>query len=90
MLVDSYNHSTHRAHGFEPAKVTMADEPELYKRLYHSSLVPQFRFAVGDIVRVSKARKTFRKGYLPGWTEETFCVYKKISNNSPDLCFTRF
>ncbi|GFW45067.1 putative uncharacterized transposon-derived protein F54H12.3 [Trichonephila clavipes] len=90
MLVDSYNHSTHRAHGFEPAKVTMADEPELYKRLYHSSLVPQFRFAVGDIVRVSKARKTFRKGYLPGWTEETFRVYKRYPTIPPTYALQDF
>ncbi|GFW07460.1 uncharacterized transposon-derived protein F54H12.3 [Trichonephila clavipes] len=132
MLVDSYNHSTHRAHGFEPAKVTMADEPELYTILvwFHNSergvpaqvsstsldhgsklrgpspkalvqlnsatlilthsLTPQFRFAVGDIVRVSKARKTFRKGYLPGWTEETFRVYKRYPTIPPTYALQDF
>ncbi|GFU87493.1 uncharacterized transposon-derived protein F54H12.3 [Trichonephila clavipes] len=29
-LVHSYNHSIHRAHGFEPTKLTTDDEPELY------------------------------------------------------------
>ncbi|GFX76237.1 chromo domain-containing protein [Trichonephila clavipes] len=76
-LVHSYNHSIHRAHGFEPTKVTTDDEPELYKRLYHSNVDPQSSFTAGDIVRLSKARKTFRKGYLPGWTEETFHIYKR-------------
>ncbi|GFW62207.1 uncharacterized transposon-derived protein F54H12.3 [Trichonephila clavipes] len=65
-LVHSYNHSIHRADGFEPTRLTTDDEPELYKRLYHSNVDPQFSFTAGDIVRLSKARKTFRKGYLPG------------------------
>ncbi|XP_054714661.1 uncharacterized protein LOC129231001 [Uloborus diversus] len=76
-LVDSYNHSIHSAHGFAPFKVTVDDEPKLYKRLYSYSSLPQFRFAVGDVVRISKARKVFRKGYLPRWTEEVFRIYKR-------------
>ncbi|GFT88590.1 uncharacterized transposon-derived protein F54H12.3 [Trichonephila clavipes] len=76
-LVHSYNHSIHRAHGFEPTKLTTDDELELYKHLYHSNVDPQFSFTAGDIVRLSKARKTFCKGYLPGWTEETFRIYKR-------------
>ncbi|GBO35578.1 hypothetical protein AVEN_36163-1 [Araneus ventricosus] len=43
----------------------------------------KFRFAVNDVVRISKARKVFRKGYLPGWTEETFVVYKRFPTNPP-------
>ncbi|GBO15159.1 hypothetical protein AVEN_244214-1 [Araneus ventricosus] len=38
---------------------------------------------VNDVVRISKARKVFRKGYLPGWTEETFVVYKRYPTNPP-------
>ncbi|GFV28685.1 chromo domain-containing protein [Trichonephila clavipes] len=64
-------------HGFEPAKVTTTDEPKLYKRLYHSSSNPQFRFAVNDTVRITRARDIFRKDYMPGWTEETFRIYKR-------------
>ncbi|GFX84893.1 uncharacterized transposon-derived protein F54H12.3 [Trichonephila clavipes] len=69
--------SFHPSQGFEPTKLTTDDEPELYKRLYHSNVDPQFSFTAGDIVRLSKAHKTFRKGYLPGWTEETFHIYKR-------------
>ncbi|GBM56904.1 hypothetical protein AVEN_227393-1 [Araneus ventricosus] len=32
---------------------------------------------------ISEARKVFRKGYLPGWTEETFVVYKRYPTNPP-------
>ncbi|GFQ69351.1 uncharacterized transposon-derived protein F54H12.3 [Trichonephila clavata] len=59
-LVHSYNHSIHRAHGFEPAQVTTDDEPELYKRLYHSNVDPQFSFAAGDI-DYRKLAKLFAK-----------------------------
>ncbi|GFY22827.1 uncharacterized transposon-derived protein F54H12.3 [Trichonephila clavipes] len=60
------------AHGFESAKVTTADEPELYKRLYHSSSNPQFRFAANDTVRIKRSRDIFRKGYMPGEIEGRF------------------
>ncbi|GFQ65037.1 putative uncharacterized transposon-derived protein F54H12.3 [Trichonephila clavata] len=96
-LVHSYNHSIHRAHGFEPAQVTTDDEPELYKRLYHSNVDPQFSFAAGDIVRLSKAHKAFRIGYLLGWTEEAFRIYKRyptiplsLSLSLSNLYITRF
>lgn len=76
-LVDSYNNSIHSSHGFAPAKITHDDEPTIYQRLYQYQTFSKFRFAVGDIVRISKAHRTFKKGYLPGWTEETFKVYKR-------------
>ncbi|GBM36456.1 hypothetical protein AVEN_234834-1 [Araneus ventricosus] len=82
-LVDSYNHSVRRSHGFAPANVTETDEHLLYKSLYNINVPIRFRFAVNDVVRISKARKVFRKGYLPGWTEETFVVYKRYPTNPP-------
>ncbi|GFQ87757.1 chromo domain-containing protein [Trichonephila clavata] len=82
-LVDSYNHSVHRSHGFAPANVTEADEPLIYKSLYNISSPIKFRFLMNDVVRISKARKVFKKGYLPGWTEETFTIYKRYPTNPP-------
>ncbi|GBM73740.1 hypothetical protein AVEN_540-1 [Araneus ventricosus] len=82
-LVVSCNHSLHRSHGFAPPNVTEADEPLLYKSLYNINAPIRFRFAVNDVVRISKARKVFRKGYLPGWTEEIFVVYKCYPTNPP-------
>ncbi|GBN81884.1 hypothetical protein AVEN_231420-1 [Araneus ventricosus] len=82
-LVDSYNHSVHRSHGFARANVTEADEPLFYKSLYNINVPIRFRFAVNDVVRISKARKVFRKGHLPGCTDETFVVYKRNPTNPP-------
>ena len=36
------------------------------------------KFKVGDCVRISKLRKTFKKGYLPNWSEELFTIFKVI------------
>ncbi|GFY21083.1 uncharacterized transposon-derived protein F54H12.3 [Trichonephila clavipes] len=85
-LVHSYKHSIHRAHGFEPTKLTTDDEPELYKRLYHSNVDPQFSFTAGDIVRLSKAHKS----YLPGWTEETIRIYKRYPTIHPTYTIQDF
>lgn len=39
---------------------------------------PVPRFHVGDRVRISKAKKTFDKGYLPNWTTELFTVSMRV------------
>jgi hypothetical protein len=36
-----------------------------------------------DRVRLSKAKRTFKKGYLPNWTEELFTVVKCIETSPP-------
>lgn len=76
-LVDSYNQTIHSAHGFRPAEVAFKNEPTVYKKLYQINSISKFRFEVGDTVRISKARRVFRPGYFPGWSEETFKIYKK-------------
>ena len=37
------------------------------------------KFKVGDIVRISKYKKIFTKGYAPNWSEDVF-VIKKVKN----------
>ena len=43
----------------------------------------KFKFQIGDQVRISKQRRTFKKGYLPSWTEELFVVTKRIARDPP-------
>ena len=40
-------------------------------------------FQVGDHVRISKAKRTFKKGYLPNWTREIFTVVACQSGHPP-------
>ena len=37
------------------------------------------RFKIGDIVRISKYKNIFPKGYVPNWSEEVF-VIEKVEN----------
>ncbi|GFR04993.1 chromo domain-containing protein [Trichonephila clavata] len=37
---------------------------------------PQITLKEDDLVRISKANKPFRRGYLPGWSDEVFTVAK--------------
>ena len=37
------------------------------------------KFKIGDIVRISKYKNIFTKGYVPNWSEEVF-VIKKVKN----------
>ena len=32
------------------------------------------KFKIGDIVRMSKYKNIFAKGYLPNWSEEVFVI----------------
>ena len=41
-----------------------------------------FKFKVGDHVRISKYKNIFTKGYTPNWSEEIFII-KKIKNTVP-------
>jgi transcription elongation factor len=41
------------------------------------------KFSPGDRVRLSKAKRTFKKGYVPNWTEELLTVVKCIETRPP-------
>ena len=43
----------------------------------------KYKFSVGDQVRISKARRTFKKGYLTSWAEEVFTITKRIRRKPP-------
>ncbi|GIX71542.1 chromo domain-containing protein [Caerostris darwini] len=57
---------------------------------FRSSSPIRFRFAVDDVVRISKARKILKKGYLSGWTGETFKIYKRYPPNPPTYVLQDF
>ena len=40
------------------------------------------KFKIGDIVRISKCKNIFAKGYVPNWSEEVF-VIEKVKNTVP-------
>ena len=40
------------------------------------------KFKIGDIVRISKYKNLFAKGYVPNWSEKVF-VIRKVKNTVP-------
>ena len=94
-LVDGYNASHHRSIGMIPSSVLPKHEFMIRQQLYgRASNKPprrrrrlrsrkKYKYAIGDVVRISKAHRVFRKGYLPNWTEETFTVYDRQSRKEP-------
>jgi hypothetical protein len=83
-MVASNNHTIHRTIGIPPAEVTWANQTTVSKRLYGGK-GPRISctFSSGYRVRLSKAKRTFKKGYLPNWTEELFTVVKCIETRPP-------
>ena len=76
-LVRGYNATKHGSIGIPPKDVTIKNERRVWQRLYGRRLKPirkKPRFRLGDRVRLNKKHRTFKKGYLPGWTEEVFTV----------------
>ena len=75
-LVKSYNASVHGSIKMAPENVNMSNDEKVWKTLYKKKLSqrPVYKFLPGDKVRISKVKRTFKKGYLPGWTEEIFII----------------
>ena len=83
-VVDVYNHTPHRSIGMAPNDVTSANKGRVWFRLYADPMPykePTLR--VGDTVRISKARRAFKKGYLAQWTEEIFTIVNRKSTQPP-------
>ena len=87
-LVSSYNNTYHRSIGMTPNKasqITSSKERlKIFNRLYPVREKDRNILKKGDRVRVSKLRKTFRKGYLANWSEEIFTIYR-VFNTTPSL-----
>ena len=69
-----------------PVDVKVDDEPVIHRRLYggmRKRSVKKYKYWIGDLVRISKARRVFEKGYLPSWTEETFIIYDRRHTQRP-------
>jgi hypothetical protein len=80
-LVVKYNNTRHRSIGMKPADVSLKNEDQVWTNLRKKNPKPVFttnagKFGVGDVVRVSRVKQTFAKGYTPNWTEELFRIIK--------------
>ena len=87
-LMTAYNASVYRSIGMAPNAVTPEVEHDLWSAQEEkapqkvTNKEPKRKFALGDEVRLSKAKRVFEKGYLPNWTEEVFTV-SQVLNTLP-------
>lgn len=81
-IVKQYNNQCHRTIGMKPVEVNKANEKQILSSVYnHVKLTGARRYKVGDIVRISKNKHVFSKGYTPNWTTELFKIVKvRITN----------
>ncbi len=80
-IVQSINSCYTSTIGCRPIDVTMQNEGEIRQRMYaklYGKTISEYKFNVGDRVRIAKEKTLFRKGYLPNFTEEIFVVVKRI------------
>ena len=82
-LVKGYNRSYHCSIKMAPYQVTEANSSEVYANLYKNKKVKKPSLKVGDCVRLNEKFRLFKKGYLPGWTEEVFVIQESIPGPVP-------
>ena len=83
-LTTSYNHTFHRSIKRTPASVSRHNQTEVWNTQYntlkkapkHTISIPSrnYRFKLGDTVRLSHLRRAFQREYEERWTTEYFIV----------------
>ena len=85
-ILKSYNSTYHRSIKTQPRLVSHANAPQIFLNLYSAAMIKQFnaktpneyRFQIGDRVRISQSQRVFEKGYLPRWSREIFTIHKRM------------
>ena len=82
-FVASYNNKVHSSTGFAPSKVDKFNSEEVWQNLYEKekgtkSSLKEVAIPLHTPVRLVKEKKTFRKSYKQGWTDEVFYVAKVL------------
>ena len=84
-MVHSYISTFHRTIGQASSSVKKEDISSLREKMFDvdNDINAHVKLKVGNKVRISKARRTFDKGYLQNWTEEIFSVNEAIATAPP-------
>lgn len=77
-IVNEYNTRKHSTTNMRPIDVVKNTKITVYN---HLKLSGRRKFKIGDVVRISKVKHFFEKGYTPNWTTELFKITKiQITN----------
>lgn len=85
-LVKAYNNTKHSSLGRPPSQVNVGNEGEvrLDQYLLRRKEKPQkqnFKFKIGETVRISHLKTTFQREYQQKWTGELFKITKRYKRN---------
>ena len=76
-IVEKYSNTYHNIMKMKPVDVKL--NKYIFSNKEINNKDPKFK--IGNIVRISKYKNIFAKGYTPKWTEEVFViVIKKVKN----------
>jgi Integrase core domain/Chromo (CHRromatin Organisation MOdifier) domain len=86
-IVASYNNSVHRSIGMRPVDVNEDTRAQVFKNLFGVSSYDELKtqrkrpkLLAGSRVRINKTATTFRRGYLPNWSDHTYKVKSATTN----------
>ncbi|KAF8789563.1 hypothetical protein HNY73_007493 [Argiope bruennichi] len=82
-VLKSYNNTIHSTTSFSPNQVTSKLESIIFNKVYGYNKDIHYAFNIGEQVRISKAKKTFQRGYLPNWSDEVFTISERFASNPP-------
>lgn len=86
-MVDSYNDTVHTTTGYPPSSINVMNAENVWRKMYKFDQTKKKKrpsFKVDDLVRISKAKKTFEKGYKPNWTREVFKITRVYKKRLPE------
>lgn len=72
-VIKKYNNRKHSTINMKPVDVTSRTKLNVYN---HVKMFAKSRFKINDIVRISKYKSIFEKGYTPSWSTELFKIVK--------------
>lgn len=85
-ITQAYNSTVHSTTGLKPVEINKKNEMDVLKACYGigKPIRRKVLFEEGQIVRISKEKALFEKGYTPRWSTELFKITKVLTTTTTD------
>lgn len=80
-IVAAINNSTHRILGRPPVSITNSNQNAVWKSQQPEPEKAVFK--IGDVVRITKEKDIFKKGYMENFVHEMFTIERVLTKRSP-------
>jgi hypothetical protein len=90
-IVGNLNKTVHSTTGMRPNEITYKNANALREKLYKEDEMKKplrIKYKLGDIVRITKDKGQFTKGYYPNFTDELFKIAQVKRTNPPSYRIT--